>query len=216
MSKITYTDKVALNINQDVADVNKCNATDLNEIKQVVNNNDDLVGILENLTTQDKTSIVNAINEVITNTKVSIAKITTNGCRDYTTQAKVTGIWVNDFSIGDIVAEASNSRIKITNTEILETGGLLGGHNSSWSGLYVYESTNLNDPIISSNSLRPLYQFGSVGNGYWSAPLPKMIYQLDKTKTYYAYLQCAGYNGTFELNNGIGNNGTSIYAQKIK
>ena len=40
MSKITYEDKVALNINQDVADVNKCNATDLNEIKQVVNQND--------------------------------------------------------------------------------------------------------------------------------------------------------------------------------
>lgn len=114
------------------------------------------------------------------------------------------------------MAEASNSRIKITNTEILEIGGLLGGHNSSWSGIYVYESTNLNDPIISNNSIRPLYQFGSVGNGYWSAPLPKIIYQLDKTKTYYAYLQCAGYNGTFELNSGMGNDGTSIYAQKIK
>lgn len=149
-------------------------------------------------------------------TNSSMAKITTNGSGSYTTQAKVTGIWVNDFSVGDIVAEASNSRIKITNTEILETGGLLGGHNSSWSGIYVYESTNLNDPIISNNSVRPLYQFSSVGNGYWSAPLPKTIYQLDKTKTYYAYLQCAGYNGTFELNSGMGNGGTSIYAQKIK
>lgn len=216
MSKITYTDKVALNINQDVADVNKCNATDLNEIKQVVNENDDNVGLLSNLNTTDKSSMVNAINEVVANTKVSIAKITTNGSGDYTSQAKVTGIWVNDFSIGDIVAEASNSRIKITNTEILETGGILGGHNSSWSGIYVFESTNLNDPIISNNSVRPLYQFGSVGNGYWSASLPKIIYQLDKTKTYYAYLLCAGYNGTFELNNGTSYAGTSIYAQKIK
>lgn len=216
MSKITYTDKVALNVNSDIADINKVNASDLNEIKDVVNSNDDNMGLLSNLNTTDKTSIVNAINEVITNTKVSIAKITTNGEGSYTSAAKVTGIWVNDFSVGDIVAEASNSRIKITNTEILETGGLLGGKNSSWSGIYVYESTNLNNPIVDSNSVRPLYQFGSVGNGYWSAPLPKIIYQLDKTKTYYAYLQCAGYNGTFELNSGMGNAGTSIYAQKIK
>lgn len=216
MAKITYENKVALNVNSDIADINKVNASDLNEIKNVVNENDDNIGLLSNLNTTDKTSIVNAINEVITNTKVSIAKITTNGSDSYTSEAKVTGIWVNDFSVGDIVAEASNSRIKITNTEILETGGLLGGKNSSWSGIYVYESTNLNNPIISNNSVRPLYQFGSVGNGYWSAPLPKTIYQLDKTKTYYAYLQCAGYNGTFELNSGIGNGGTSIYAQKIK
>lgn len=86
MSKITYTDKVALNINQDVADVNKCNATDLNEIKQVVNENDDLVGILENLTTQDKTSIVNAINEVNQN---DINKST------YSTSEQVIGKWIN-------------------------------------------------------------------------------------------------------------------------
>lgn len=216
MAKITYQDKVALNVNSDIADVNKVNASDLNEIKNAVNTNDDNMGLLSNLNTTNKTSIVNSINEVITNTKVSIAKITTNGEGSYTSLAKVTGIWVNDFSVGDIVAEASNSRIKITNTEILETGGLLGGKNSSWSGIYVYESTNLNDPIVESNSVRPLYQFGSVGNGYWSAPLPKTIYQLDKTKTYYAYLRCAGYNGTFELNSGMGNAGTSIYAQKIK
>lgn len=216
MAKITYEDKVALNVNSDIADINKCNASDLNEIKDVVNTNDDNMGLLSDLNTTNKGSMVNAINEVITNTKVSMAKITTNGESSYTSATKVTGIWVNDFSVGDIVAEASNSRIKITNTEILETGGLLGGKNSSWSGIYVYESTNLNDPIVDNNYIRPLYQFGSVGNGYWSAPLPKIIYQLDKTKTYYAYLQCAGYNGTFELNSGMGNAGTSIYAQKIK
>ncbi len=40
MSKITYTDKVALNINSDIPDINKCNATDMNEIKEVVNENE--------------------------------------------------------------------------------------------------------------------------------------------------------------------------------
>ena len=40
MSKITYADKVALNENPSVADVNKVKADDLNEIKNVVNEND--------------------------------------------------------------------------------------------------------------------------------------------------------------------------------
>ena len=36
---ITYDDKQFLNQNSDIADVNKCNDTDMNEIKAVVNNN---------------------------------------------------------------------------------------------------------------------------------------------------------------------------------
>ena len=39
MAKITYEDKVALNINPDIPDTNKCNASDMNEIKKVVNDN---------------------------------------------------------------------------------------------------------------------------------------------------------------------------------
>ena len=41
MSKITYADKVTLKENPNVADVNKIKAGDLNEIKNVVNANDD-------------------------------------------------------------------------------------------------------------------------------------------------------------------------------
>lgn len=36
---IQYQNKVALNENAEIADINKCNASDLNEIKSVVNNN---------------------------------------------------------------------------------------------------------------------------------------------------------------------------------
>ena len=64
MSKITYTDKVTLNENPNVADVNKVKANDLNEIKNVVNANDDNVGDLEQLQTTDKSTLVNAINEL--------------------------------------------------------------------------------------------------------------------------------------------------------
>lgn len=64
MSKITYTDKVTLNENPNVADVNKVKASDLNEIKNVVNANDNNVGDLADLKTEDVSNIVNAINEV--------------------------------------------------------------------------------------------------------------------------------------------------------
>lgn len=46
---------------------NKVSANDMNEIKSVVNTNATLMGDLANLHTTDKTSAVNAINEVITN-----------------------------------------------------------------------------------------------------------------------------------------------------
>lgn len=71
MAKITYENKVALNVNSDIADVNKCNATDLNEIKEVVNTNDDnttnnsnAIGNLSSLNTTSKNNLVSAINEV--------------------------------------------------------------------------------------------------------------------------------------------------------
>ena len=67
MQVISYTNKSALNVNSDIADVNKCNAADLNEIKSVVNNNASECGNASDLDTTDKTSLVNAINEVNTN-----------------------------------------------------------------------------------------------------------------------------------------------------
>lgn len=39
MAQITYADKVALNVNPEIAAINKVQDTDMNEIKQVVNDN---------------------------------------------------------------------------------------------------------------------------------------------------------------------------------
>ena len=71
MAKITYENKVALNVNSDIADINKVNASDLNEIKNVVNTNDDnttnnsnAIGNLSSLNTTSKNNLVSAINEV--------------------------------------------------------------------------------------------------------------------------------------------------------
>ena len=65
MAQITYEDKVFLNQNSQIANMNKVNDSDLNEIKDVVNQNDTNVGDLLNLNTTDKSSLVNAINEIV-------------------------------------------------------------------------------------------------------------------------------------------------------
>lgn len=68
MQTISYANKTALNVNSDIADVNKCNASDLNSIKSVVNANATECGNASSLNTTDKSSLVNGINEV--NTKI--------------------------------------------------------------------------------------------------------------------------------------------------
>lgn len=68
MQSITYTNKSALNQNAGIADINKCNAVDMNEIKTVVNANANECGNASSLNTSNKSSLVNGINEV--NTKV--------------------------------------------------------------------------------------------------------------------------------------------------
>lgn len=65
MAKIKYEDKEFLNKNESIADKNKVNDTDLNEIKNVVNENDDSVGNLSNLNTNDKSNLINAINSTL-------------------------------------------------------------------------------------------------------------------------------------------------------
>ena len=66
MSKITYADKETLYTNADIPANKKVQSSDMNEIKQVVNENDDKVGELNGLNTTDKSSMVNATNEVLT------------------------------------------------------------------------------------------------------------------------------------------------------
>lgn len=64
MAKITYANKVFLNENADIPDENKVGDSDLNEIKEVVNKNDNNVGDLSSLNTINKNNVVEAINEV--------------------------------------------------------------------------------------------------------------------------------------------------------
>ena len=213
MSKITYTNKVTLNDYPDIANINKCTAGDLNEIKTVVNENDDNVGDLTNLNTTNKTNIVSAINEVNTalNT-VSIAKLRTNGQMiiESSDPKIIRGIWTNEFQLGDYTCDVANDRIIVRNTEVLEITGATGGIGPAWNRIIVRDDNDDDVEIGNANSIL------CTETGYWFFPLPVSYYKLDKTKTYYVYLYCVGYNGTFHLNYGMGDKGTVITARKIK
>lgn len=136
MAKITYTNKVALNENPEIALINKVTDDDLNEIKSVVNTNDDNVGVLTNLTTTAKTNIVAAVNEVNSGKASStdlgnIANLTTtdktsavNAINELNSDKAPDDIilvqsseptsadnilWINDGQIGTPASEITNS-----------------------------------------------------------------------------------------------------------
>ena len=64
MAQITYENKVKIN-DSSLPAINKVRDVDMNEIKSVVNENDDNVGDLSLLNTINKSSIVGAINEIV-------------------------------------------------------------------------------------------------------------------------------------------------------
>ena len=139
MAKITYEDKEFLNKNENIADKNKVNDTDLNEIKQVVNTNDDNIGDLSNLNTTDKSSLVSAINEV--NDKgvklLFNGNITTNG-----TDIKLSES-INNFDLICIVSrnEAGSQSLIRLNTTIIPLA------------LYKAGGTNYNIPASAASSI---------------------------------------------------------------
>lgn len=90
MAQITYTNKVALNENQEVADINKVNASDMNEIKTVVNG---LVS--DSYSTDNETAYscnyMNRIGKELWSGSFSSGNITVPGISDYVVVAMIVG-----------------------------------------------------------------------------------------------------------------------------
>lgn len=140
MAKITYEDKEFLNKNENIADKNKVNDTDLNEIKEVVNENDDNVGDLSSLNTTDKTSLVNAVNEIENRDIYS------------TTETKI-GTWINGKAIYRKVIDLGafkfikgNKDISIPNTPV----------DTLVSGKWCFKNKN-----------KWYFEFSSINNFQW-------------------------------------------------
>lgn len=143
MAKITYEDKVAVNVNPDIPDINKVNAYDMNEIKSVVNGNDDLVGDLSTLETIEKSNVVGALNELSNNMQKHIISASFTTDIDPTPQQYVElSNWSaietvgNKLSIknGKIVVGKGVSKIKIS--------GILGVLGATNQLIYIYGRKN--------------------------------------------------------------------------
>ena len=149
MSKITYTNKVDLYEDTSIADINKVKASDMNEIKTVVNNNDNTtttntnaIGTLTDLSTTNKDNLVNAINELSV---------------DYIVEQGTSGIWsYRKWNSG--VSECWT-------TSLVDSGT----HNMSKNGNIYVSSTHsynfptdlfINVPILSANVQQ--------GGGMWA------------------------------------------------
>lgn len=79
MAQITYADKSAINENPGVADTNKVNATDMNEIKSVVNTNDtSFVSATTYSTTETNTGILWTDGKPIYRKVITIGEVKTD------------------------------------------------------------------------------------------------------------------------------------------
>lgn len=131
--------------------------------------------------------------------------------------------WESIFQSGDIVSEPDENRIKVTNTSCLRLSGQISGGGNCWVRYKINQKVEIGSDLpyteeeIDDSGMDSLYQLGSVGNGYWSAPLPNVLVSLNKEATYYIYVYVSPYNGkNMDVNNGFSKRGTYICAEKIK
>ncbi|MEE3417886.1 MAG: hypothetical protein VZQ62_00935 [Methanosphaera sp.] len=129
MAQITYADKTTMNSNSSIPAINKCQASDMNEIKSVVNNNYNEVGDITTLTTTDKSSIVNAINEVNTKDIITVyvtSTYTASSAADYIPNSLTINSQLgNKLSVsgGNVVIGSGVSKILVSGTAVLSLSG---------------------------------------------------------------------------------------------
>ena len=153
MAKITYEDKEFLNKNENIADKNKVNDSDLNEIKNVVNENDDSVGNLSNLNTINKDSLVGAINELL-----PIVLYETD--KTFSAVANNTVISLNDnlsnykrIVLYGISNNNNLGSVEVYNPTINDQPGMFIAANGSRSGMYAFNGTFRQWLITSENKI---------------------------------------------------------------
>lgn len=179
MSKITYTNKVDLYEDTSIADINKVKASDMNEIKTVVNNNDDTttnnknaIGTLADLSTTNKDNLVNAINEL------SVGYIVEQG---------TSGIWSYRKWNSGLAECWTTAPVNFTFTETKGWGSVY----ESPSTYYNYP-TNLfiNDPNIIIQKAGGAGGWLEIGSGSTIQRTPSiyLIYPVKKTSSTTAYI----------------------------
>lgn len=147
MGKITFTDKEALNIESDVPAKNKIQATDVNQIKNVVNQNDDEFNNLQ-------TKVVNAVSY---STNEKIVGTDENGKNIY---RKLFVISVSNSADIRYTHNLTNlNRFWINNGE-----SYFFGNSESLSLNYYYSSTDWARTWINDTTIRIKVASSSFGN----------------------------------------------------
>lgn len=146
MAQITYTNKVALNENPEIADINKVTDDDMNEIKSVVNTNDGLRGDLSTLTTTDKSSVVSAVNE-LNSDKASKNEVIISDTQPSASDNK---LWINTGEVGNQVSEITNSYSESTG---------LGYSCNFINGTVLYENANGTNSNVTLNDSAANYRY---------------------------------------------------------
>lgn len=130
MAQISYTNKVALNENPDIADINKVTDDDMNEIKSVVNANyNNTIQITDTEPTDSDNKIWIDTGEVgsqaseITNTYNTSENLGyscnyVNNLFSYSTAEKIVGKWINGKPI---YKKTFNFTVPAHNSEIFQT-----------------------------------------------------------------------------------------------
>ena len=142
MAQITYADKSTMNTNSSIPATNKCQASDMNEIKSVVNNNYSEVGNITTLTTTNKTSVVNAINEV--NEKDFI-------CCVLTTQQNITATGEATVKLNSILSQRgsgftfANNVVTCNFDGYVEVSGQIqfSAPNTNTHNIYIHQNNSI-------------------------------------------------------------------------
>lgn len=152
MQTISYTDKSALNQNLDIADINKCNAADMNEIKSVVNANaSETTQLLTNLGSYSTTE-VNTGKTWIDNKPIYRKVINVGSLPNNSSKTVATGIIQTDIRIVSLtgVCFTSDGRYQASLNDVYSRITLVPTNNlsitttldfSSYTGYAILEYT---------------------------------------------------------------------------
>ena len=137
ITTITYNNKSFLNQNPSIADENKVNDTDLNEIKNVVNNNANNIGDLSLLDTGS--DLVGAINNLVN---------TINTVTNYSSSEQLVGKWRDGSDLYRIVFEKTAN---YSNTTVA-IGTLNTNYRMRMAEAMFYNSSNYNEYVMSNSN----------------------------------------------------------------